>query len=143
MTDTNKEQQHGFFSSHKQPQQESAPPSQMTMQMGNMSRRIKIIEEALENMRKKAQLNEQNMLDSQKKQNANLRAFEEELTDMQEKISSLKDDLHLIVEELKLTAKSDDVKVLQKYIDLWNPVQFITAKEARRIVEDVLREQEQ
>ncbi|MFW5746217.1 MAG: hypothetical protein ACOCWQ_01560 [Nanoarchaeota archaeon] len=131
---------HSFFSS-KQPDHPAGPSPQMTSQLSNIARRLKLIEEAVENMRKKEQLNEQNALSQFRKQNLQIKSFEEQIKDMKRAIESMKDNMQLIIEELKSTAKNQDVKVLQKYIDIWQPIQFVTAKQVERIVRDVLREQ--
>ncbi|MBI4448282.1 hypothetical protein HY643_04840, partial [Candidatus Woesearchaeota archaeon] len=37
-------------------------------------------------------------------------------------------------------AKKENVKVLEKYINLWNPLNFVTREEAKRIAKEVLEE---
>ena len=86
-------------------------------------------------------MNEQTMLESGKRQNATIRTFGEEIDEMKKTVSDLHDDMRLIVEELRMTAKIEEVKVLQKYIDLWNPVNFVTAEEVKRIFRDLMERQ--
>ena len=42
------------------------------------------------------------------------------------------------ISELKNAAKRDEVKVLEKYINIWNPVKFVTQNEVESIVKDML-----
>ena len=43
-----------------------------------------------------------------------------------------------LVKELQTAAKRDEVKVLEKYINLWNPVKFVTQNEVEQIVKEML-----
>lgn len=132
------EQHHGIFSGKPAPQQAPQPQGP---QIGDIVRRLKVIEEAVDNIRRKNQMNEQTMLESGKRQNATIRTFGEEIDEMKKTVSDLHDDMRLIVEELRMTAKIEEVKVLQKYIDLWNPVNFVTAEEVKRIFRDLMERQ--
>jgi len=124
------QQPHGFFSSSKpQGPPAVAPPPQFNM--SDLVRRLKIVEETLDN--------EQNMLEHHKKQNKSITVFADEIDEMKREISSMKDDIKLIIEELRMTAKAEEVKILQKYLDMWNPVKFVTAREVQRIIKDEIR----
>ncbi len=43
--------------------------------------------------------------------------------------------MELIIKELKQTAGSEDVAVIKKYIELWNPLQFVTQRDLERSVD--------
>ena len=42
--------------------------------------------------------------------------------------------LDLIVAELKKTAGNEELEVLKKYIEFWNPMEFVTQKDIDRIL---------
>ena len=44
----------------------------------------------------------------------------------------------LIIKELQSVARKEEVKVLEKYINLWNPIKFVTSNEVEQIVNDAL-----
>ena len=44
-----------------------------------------------------------------------------------------------IVRELEETAKREEVKVLEKYINYWNPIKFVTQNEVEAIVSEILK----
>ena len=46
--------------------------------------------------------------------------------------------MDIIIKELKQTAGSEEVQVLKKYVDLWNPLHFATQQDVARIVEQQL-----
>ena len=44
-----------------------------------------------------------------------------------------------VVAELEETAKREEVKVLEKYINYWNPIKFVTQNEVEAIVSEILK----
>lgn len=44
-----------------------------------------------------------------------------------------------LTDEAKDFAKVENLKVLEKYINLWNPLRFVTESDVQRIVEDELK----
>ena len=46
--------------------------------------------------------------------------------------------IDLIIKELKLTAGKEELMTLKKYIDLWNPMNFVTQRDVERVIEEKL-----
>lgn len=106
-------------------------------EINNINRSIKVIEEKLNNVRRKVQINEENMLAATKKQFDEIKLINSEIIDMKHDIDEIKEKIKLIVKELKLTAKLEDVSVLQKYLELWEPANFVTRGEFERRLEEI------
>ena len=102
-----------------------------------------MIEERYTNIRSKTQLSDQNILDLNKSLNKNTKATNAEILELKKDFENLKEKVKLIVKELKDTAKSEDVQMLEKYVNLWEPVNFVTKRDVERIVEDKLQEMTQ
>lgn len=121
-------------------EQDAKKVSELTKELNNVSTRLKIIEERYINIRKKMQVIEQDMLNDNKKTNKEIHANVEGIKEINGTIEELKSKLRIIVKELKLCAKSDDVQMLQKYISYWEPVDFITRHEMERVIEEEITE---
>ncbi|MBS3140323.1 hypothetical protein J4479_04940 [Candidatus Woesearchaeota archaeon] len=67
-----------------------------------------------------------------------LKAFNEDLIELKHQQDKVLQKIDLIIKELQKTAGAEEVASLQKYIDLWNPLNFITQRDAQRIIEDQL-----
>ena len=50
--------------------------------------------------------------------------------------------MDLIIKELKKTAGIEEVMTLRKYIDFWNPMNFVTRQDLDRVIEAKLQERE-
>ncbi|HLD39528.1 MAG TPA: hypothetical protein VJB13_00095 [Candidatus Nanoarchaeia archaeon] len=46
----------------------------------------------------------------------------------------------LIINELKQTAGQEEVMVLKRYLEYWNPLNFVTQKDLEKVVESKLEE---
>lgn len=136
-----KEEKHhsGFFSRHQ-----AATPAtnlnEMSTQIAGISRRMRLLEERYTTLRKKTQLSDQTMLGIQKDIHRNSTSLTEEMTELRKEFNELRDTVRLIIKELKDCAKSDEVKVLDNYINMWQPMDFVTKKEVARIIEEILDE---
>jgi hypothetical protein len=145
-TSAQQQSQHqGLFSS-KKPENTPNLMMQVTSQINNVATRLKIMEDRYNNLRRKIQVLEDNMLRDQKKTDTEVKATNAVVNETNQTIHQLKDNIKLIINELKLCAKNEDVDVLKRYIDLWEPLQYVTHNEfdhrVREIVDEKLREQE-
>ena len=50
--------------------------------------------------------------------------------------------MDLIIKELKITAGKEELMTLKKYIDFWNPMNFVTQRDVERVVEEKMSESE-
>ena len=55
-------------------------------------------------------------------------------------IETVKNVVKHLSDEAGKFAKNQDVKVLQKYIDYWNPMNFMTEKDVLKLVDKILGE---
>ena len=62
----------------------------------------------------------------------------DEVSELKSQLSEIKDEMKLIISELKATAKKEDVEMLDKYINLWEPLNFVTQRDVDIIVKRAL-----
>ena len=115
--------------------------SVFTEDLGNLGRRLRILEESVTNIRRAQQVTEQNVLGKNKVFSTEIRALTSDIGDMKIDISDIKEKILEVITELKETAKRDEVKVLEKYIDFWNPVKFVTQNEVETLVKELLNKE--
>ena len=48
----------------------------------------------------------------------------------------IKEIIKHLVEEFDLFARKEDIKFLEKYINLWNPIKFVTSEELKNALEE-------
>ena len=98
-------------------------------------RAVKVLEEKIANLDRKIELIEDNILKVNKKQNIDIKAMGAKMNEMEKDISLIKKRVVEMAADLKNFARREQVQTLQKYVDYWEPVNFVTRHE----VEDLLR----
>jgi len=126
----------GFFHGNKPVQPDL---SSFADDIANLSRRLRILEESFTNMRRALQVTEQNMLGKNKLFSTDIRTLASDLSDIKKDIADVKEKIIDLVKELQEAAKKEDVKVLEKYINYWNPVKFVTQNEVEDIVKEIIK----
>lgn len=104
----------------------------LTESVSNLEARLKILEDRYANLRKKTQLTDQNMIDSEKELWDELRSTNDDLIELKKKVNELLHKISQMNEELEGAAKKYDLKVIEKYLDLWQPMNFLTREEFER-----------
>jgi len=137
------EKKHAGFFGGKHDEASAVSLSDLSMQLNNLSRRLRIMEERYTSMRKKVQDTDQSVLNLNREMAKELKVSHSEVVDFRREFYDLRDKVKLIVKELKECAKTDEVKVLENYINLWEPVNFVTKNEVERIVDDKVEERMQ
>ncbi len=99
-------------------------------------RRLKTLEERYNGMDRKTEVIENNMLDNFKKLTSELKTVNSEFLEVKRQLAKIEDDMLLIVKELRLSAKKDELDTLKKYIDLWNPVDFVRRREIGKMLQE-------
>ena len=78
------------------------------------------------------------MLVHSKKANTDIKAIDSEMTEIKHSITEIEDRIITIIKELKLTAKKEDVGVMKRYVELWDPMRFVTRETVEKIVKEIL-----
>jgi hypothetical protein len=108
-------------------------------EVNNLGRRLKVLEERYTNLRRKTQMTDQSFLNHTKKVMSEIKLLNSEMDELRQKLDNIDNKMLLIMRELRLCAKKEEIAVLQKYINLWEPVHFVTRNEVIKILEDLLQ----
>lgn len=127
----------GIFSGGNKEQ----PPADMggiAEDINTLGRRLRLVEESTVNIRNMLQITEENMIAKNKTFNTEIKALTSDVNEIRKEIHEIKDKITLVIRELQTAAKKEDVKVLEKYINLWNPVHFVTKGELDFVVSEAV-----
>lgn len=122
--------------------QELGPPARFSEDINTISARLKISEERYNDLRKKILLIEQNMISNHKKAMNEVKMLDSDIAELHNKINMIEERMILIIKELKLTAKKEDVDVMKKYVELWNPMRFATKDQVEKMIQENLNKTE-
>jgi hypothetical protein len=110
---------------------------QITEILADLDRRVKVLEDRYTNLRKKTQFSEQNLLETEKNMSKELRGMQEATMNLKTNLDDVGEKLSLFSSEFDNVAKKTDLTILQKYMDLWQPMNFVTRADLKAILEEM------
>ncbi|MBN2566971.1 hypothetical protein JXB02_02700 [Candidatus Woesearchaeota archaeon] len=103
--------------------------------INDLLRRMRIMEERYTNLQRKLQVTEQNMINQHRTALDEIKTANLDIQELRRDIIDLREKMKVIIQELRTCAKKDNVTILKKYIEMWEPINFVTQREVERIVE--------
>ncbi len=110
--------------------------SQIAGLVSDLDRRLRVLEERYGNLRKKLQLTDQNLIEADRSFIKELKGFNDELLETKRSLSDFDEKISIFGNELIDTAKKTDLKILEKYLAMWDPKMFVTRKELREYIKN-------
>ncbi len=102
--------------------------------LSDLNARVRVLESKYSLFGERLLVINQNMIDEYKKLMRDIKQIESEISEMKKEVFYLKEVLNDFNKEFDMFARKDNVKVLEKYINLWNPLNFVTEKEVIEII---------
>ena len=99
--------------------------------------RLRVLEEQYSSVRNKSQIVDVNLLEFEKESNRELRNLSDDVLEIKNMLQQIKEKVQIIDSELSNTVKEHDLKVIEKYVDLWNPTRFITREALKEKLEEL------
>jgi len=120
--------------------EETTLPKEVADQVNDMDRRLRTLEERYSSLQTRSQVTEENMLHAHKRINAEIKTTNSETHELKKDMGELKDRILVLVKELQSCAKKEELRVLQRYVNLWEPISFVTHNELKQVVEELRKE---
>ncbi|MBN1275247.1 hypothetical protein JXA12_03065 [Candidatus Woesearchaeota archaeon] len=127
------------------PRQDPSPPHHqkqddqflsLSRQVSDLLSRLRLLEERYANLRREHQTTSQNMIENHQHLSKQQRRLNDSLLELKRGVHDLQEQLGIMQGELVDAARSHDLKVLDRYLDFWKPLSFLTRAEAERLVEE-------
>lgn len=128
------EKKKGLFS----PKPAPPPPAASPDRLNEVFARLRVDEQRSAELRKKLLFIEQNVLSNHRSASSQIKSLQNEITEVKRKVQDVEDNIMKIIKELKLTARKEDIDVVRRYVELWDPVKFVTVDTVDRIIDEKL-----
>ena len=116
------------------------PETNPVQNMNEMAARLRVLESKVNLVKNDLSITNTNLLEENKRQLAKIRIQEQELKETKHELQMTKETIKHLIEESSEFARKQDLKVLEKYINMWNPLKYITETEAKEIAKRQLKE---
>ena len=104
--------------------------------LAEVNSRIRLLESKYTLMRERVFVINQNMIEEYKKLMGDIKGINEDLTEVKREVAKMKEITANAVKEMEFFARKDQLKVLEKYINFWNPLNFVTQQEVHALIEE-------
>ena len=135
MADTSLDKRSGLFAAPR-----AAPEADASYQNDSniLNTRLRVSEERYSDLRRKLQLIEQNLLAHQKKVVGEFKNVQADILEMKRSLRVIEDRVIMAIKELQLTARKEDVDVLKRYVEMWDPLRFVTQDQVEKLIDEKL-----
>jgi hypothetical protein len=107
----------------------------------NLARRVDVNEDRINSLRNHLDLIDRNLIEKNKNLIENIKRAETDIRLLRKAVSDMDRHLTRMVQRLEEFAPKDRVLVLERYINMWSPLQYITRKEVNDLISKRLGEQ--
>ena len=101
---------------------------------------LKSLESKINNLQREVTMLKDGFTKKNNETKKELKTINEDVIQSKREKEKISEKLDLMVKELKRTAGIEEVMVLKKYLEFWNPVNFVTQHDLERVVESKLNE---
>ncbi len=108
---------------------QTEPQTDITYVLSDLNNRIRTTENRQTLFAERLLVVNKNMIEEYKKMMTETRLINDDLREMKREIETIKVVLQNIARDIGSFAKKEDVKVVEKYVELWNPMNFVTEKQ--------------
>ncbi len=119
-----------------QERDESEQGEQIRDDVTTLGSRLRVLEEQYTNLRNKAQLTENNLLDFQRDFREELKSLTQDIVDLKHRVKELQEKLNVVDEQVGDSVREHELQVLENYIDLWDPSRFVTQEQLEEMLEE-------
>jgi hypothetical protein len=116
----------------------SGASGNLTSEVTALATRLKLAEERYQNLSKRNQITEESLLAFEKDIKAELRAITKQAVELRKHIADMNMKIDTIMGELGNMVHKPEFSVAERYLDLWQPVEFVTRQEAKRLIADAM-----
>ena len=98
--------------------------------------RLRINEARIANIRERLIVTDNNMIEEFRRMSEQIQDLNSELKQAKNEVFKMKEMMKEIVKEMSSFASSQELKVLERYINIWNPLNFTTEKEVLSLIRE-------
>ncbi len=101
-----------------------------------LSARMKVLESRHGDLRKMFEFLETNFINYKKKIADDLKEANNEVYLLKRSVKQLQDVILTVKNELSLKGDKEDVEIMRKYTEFWNPVKFVTTDQVEEMIKE-------
>ena len=118
------------------------PQQEQPVDIAKLYLLIKGVESKVNTLVREVEVVKNDLMKKQQELKKDTKDFGGDLLELRREQEKSLQKMDLVIKELKNTAGAEEVITLKKYLDLWNPLNFVTQRDVERVVEQKLQHQQ-
>jgi len=111
-------------------------------QINLLGRRLRLLESRFTDLSRRIQTTETNTLNVRKRFTNEVKTINSDTVDLKRVIQDMNNKMDMVINDLKNFASKDELAVIKKYIEFWEPLNFVTRNEVEKIIDEKLNQKE-
>ena len=112
------------------PQAAASQTGAIIMQrINDINTRVRLCEERINHDRERIRVFDDQILNDKKEVNKAMSDISSEISDLRKTIKNIEDTIFHIIKELELTAKKQEISIIEKYVSMMDPTRYVTKEE--------------
>ena len=111
--------------------------------LNNLNGRMRLLEERFMQLRENLELLNENLMEERKDVLKRVKNIDNEIKNLKKENLELTNTINHIIKEVGLFARKDSVRVLEKYISMWDPLKFTTEDDVKKIIRAQIKKSEE
>lgn len=116
------------------------PSEQAAFDSSRMYIWVKSLESKANNLLREVEMLKSNMVKRNEDVKKELKTMSGDMLELRREQQEMLQKMDMIIKELKQTAGIEQVMVLKKYMDFWNPMNFVTQRDLERAIDAKLQQ---
>ena len=133
-------QKHGLQLGEKKSHETELLNQRVSGQISEIAARVRVVEDRIETLRTHINLVDQTVVEKHKTAVSEINDLQNSMRKLVADIDELKDFIERIEKRMQNLASSEEVKVLERYVDAWQPLKYIKANELKDAIIPILKE---
>ena len=104
---------------------------------------VKGLESKVNNLLREVDVLKNDFINRANKLNKDFKTLNDDMVELRHEQEKMDQKIVLIIKELKQTAGMEEVTTLKKYLEFWNPLNFVTQKDLEKAIESKLQTMEE
>jgi predicted nucleic acid-binding Zn-ribbon protein len=118
---------------------ESTDPTLVTGTLARMDRKIRMVEEKIENLKNHIDLVENNLIETNNAIAKQGEEFTRTARDLRKQMQTDLESFEKLIEQINNLASKDSVAVLEKYVDILDPLKILDREDVEEIIDEKLK----
>lgn len=108
--------------------------SMIINRLNDVNTRLKLVEQRVNQNKERLRVFDDQIIENKKDVNRLVEEINNNIMDLRKSIKNMDDTIQHIIKELELTAKKQDINVIEKYVDMMDPTRYVTKEELKEML---------